>query len=90
MIDEWLFLLAPGANIVPIIAFGRRFKVEFPPKSSWLSQEISEILEVRAGARVFSGTLDIGESYALAHLLRSSRQSNIQISLVMTVVSNFG
>jgi hypothetical protein len=60
-----------------IIAFGRGFLVEFPPRSFWLSQETSEILDgvifytdvslcgSRAGAGVFSDTLDINESYAL-------------------------
>jgi hypothetical protein len=65
-----------------IIAFGRGFLVELPPKSSWLSQETSEILpsdgvifytdgslcEGRMGAGVFSDNLDIGESYALGSL----------------------
>jgi hypothetical protein len=41
--DEWPSLLAPGDKIVPIIAFGRGFLVELPPRSSWLSQETSEI-----------------------------------------------
>jgi hypothetical protein len=43
--DEWSSLLAPGVKIVPIIAFGRRFSVELPPKSSWLSQETLKILQ---------------------------------------------
>jgi hypothetical protein len=69
-----------GDKIVPIIAFGRRFLVELPPRSSWLSQETSEILpsdgvifhtdgslcEGEAGAGVFSDTLR--ESYALGSL----------------------
>jgi hypothetical protein len=37
-------LMAPGDQIVPIIAFGRRFLVELLPRSSWLSHETSEIL----------------------------------------------
>jgi hypothetical protein len=41
MTDEWPSLLAPGDKIVPIIAFGRGFLVELPPRSSWLSQETS-------------------------------------------------
>jgi hypothetical protein len=63
-------LLAPGNKIVPIIAFGRRFLVELPSRSSWLVQEKSEILqsegvifytdgslcESRAVAGVFSDT----------------------------------
>jgi hypothetical protein len=79
MTDEWPSLLAPGDKIVPIIAFGRGFLVELPPRSSWLSQETSEILpsdgvifytpgslcEGRAGAGVFSDTLDIRKSYVL-------------------------
>jgi hypothetical protein len=44
MSNEWPSLLAPGEKIVPIIAFGRGFLVELPPRSSWLSQETSEIL----------------------------------------------
>jgi hypothetical protein len=44
MSNEWPSVLAPGDKIVPIIAFGRRFLVELPPRSSWLSQETSEIL----------------------------------------------
>jgi hypothetical protein len=40
MINEWPSLL----KIVPISAFGRRFLVEFSQRSSWLSQETSEIL----------------------------------------------
>jgi hypothetical protein len=69
--NEWPSLLAPGDKIVPIIAFGRRFLIELLPKSSWLSQETSEILpsdglifytdgssvcESRSGAVVFSDT----------------------------------
>jgi hypothetical protein len=72
-------LLAPRDKIVPIIAFGRRFLVELPPRSSWLSQELLEILpsdgvifytdgEGRAGNGVFSDTLDVRESYALGSL----------------------
>jgi hypothetical protein len=82
IINEWSSLLAPGGKIVPIIAFGRRFLVELPPRSSWLSQETSEILpsddvifytdgslcEGSAGAGVFSDSLDIRESYALGSL----------------------
>jgi hypothetical protein len=60
--------------IVPIIAFGRSFLVQLPPRSSWLSQETSEILPSDGvifytdgfsvepcllSARVFSDTLDI-------------------------------
>jgi hypothetical protein len=44
MTDEWPPLLAPGDKIVPIIAFEIRFLIELPPRSSWLSQETSEIL----------------------------------------------
>jgi hypothetical protein len=60
-----------------IIAFGRKFIVELPPRNSWLSQETSEILPSdgvifcmagRAGVGVFSVTLDITESYALGPL----------------------
>jgi hypothetical protein len=68
--DEWPFLLAPGNKIVPLTAFGKGFLVELPPRSSWLSQKISDILpsdgvifytdgslcEGRAGAEVFSDT----------------------------------
>jgi hypothetical protein len=82
MTNEWPSLLALGDKIVPIIAFGRRFLVELPPSSSWLSQETSVILpsdgvifytdcslcEGRPGAGVFSDTLDIKESYALGSL----------------------
>jgi hypothetical protein len=31
--NEWPSLLAPRDKIVPIIAFGRGFLVELPPKS---------------------------------------------------------
>jgi hypothetical protein len=82
MTNEWPFLLNPGDKIVPIIAFGRRFLVELPPRNSWLSQESSKILpsdgvifytdgslcEGEAGAGVFSDTLDIRETYALGSL----------------------
>jgi hypothetical protein len=74
MTDEWQSLLAPGDKIVPIIAFGRGFLVELPPRSSRLSQETSKILPSdgvmgdRAGAGVFSDTLDIGKFYALGSL----------------------
>jgi hypothetical protein len=34
MNDEWPSLLASGDQIVPIIAFGRGFLVELPPRSS--------------------------------------------------------
>jgi hypothetical protein len=81
MTDEWPSLMATGDKIVPIIAFGGRFIVELPPRCTWLTQETSEILpegviiykvgllcEGRAGAGVFSGTLDIRESYALGSL----------------------
>jgi hypothetical protein len=58
------------------------FLVELQPRSSWLSQETSEMLpsecvifyndgvlcEGRASAGVFSDTLDIRESYALGSL----------------------
>jgi hypothetical protein len=63
MTNEWPSLLAPRDKIVPIIAFGRRFIVELPPKNSWLSQETLEILpffytdgslfEGSAGAGIF-------------------------------------
>jgi hypothetical protein len=43
MTKELPSLLAPGVGIVPIIAFGRRFLVELPPRSHWLIQEMSEI-----------------------------------------------
>jgi hypothetical protein len=82
MTNEWPSLLAPEDKIVLFFAFGRRFLVELPPKSSWLSQETSEILpsdgvifysdgslcEGRAGAGVFSDTLDISKSYAFGSL----------------------
>jgi hypothetical protein len=69
---EWPFILAPEDRIVPITAFGRRFLVELPPRSSWVSQETSEILQSdgvifytngslykgRARAGVFLDTLD--------------------------------
>jgi hypothetical protein len=44
MTNEWPSFLAPEDKIFPIIAFGRRFLVELPPRSPWLSQETSEIL----------------------------------------------
>jgi hypothetical protein len=82
MTDQWSSLLAPGDKIVPIISFGRGFFVEFPPRSSWLSQETLEILpsdgvifytdgslyKGKVAAGVFSDTLDIRESYALGSL----------------------
>jgi hypothetical protein len=43
MSNEWPSLLTPGDKIVPIMAFGRRFLVELPSSSSWLSNEASEI-----------------------------------------------
>jgi hypothetical protein len=83
MTDEWPSLLVPGDKLVPFIAFGRRFLVALPPRSSWLSQETSEILpsdgvifymdgllgEGRVGAGVFSDTLDIRESYTFGSLV---------------------
>jgi hypothetical protein len=69
MTDEWPSLMAPGDKIVPIIAFVRRFLVELPPRSSWLSQETSEIWPsdgVIFYTEVFSDTLDI--SYTLGSL----------------------
>jgi hypothetical protein len=82
MTAEWPSFWPPGDKIVPIIAFGRGFLVELPPRSSWLSQKTSEILpsdgvffytdgslcEGSAGAGVFSDTLGIRESYALGSL----------------------
>jgi hypothetical protein len=44
MTNEWSSLLPPGDKIVPIIALGRRFLVELPPRSSCLSLEAPEIL----------------------------------------------
>jgi ribonuclease HI len=80
MTNECPSLLAPGDKIVLIIAFGRRFLVKLPPKRSWLSQKTLDILpsdgvilytdgsQSRAGAGVFSETLDIREFYALGSL----------------------
>jgi hypothetical protein len=34
MTNEWPSLLAAGDKLVPIIAFGRRFLVALPPRSS--------------------------------------------------------
>jgi hypothetical protein len=42
--NEGPSLLTPGHKIIPIISFGRRFLVELPLRSSWLSQETLEIL----------------------------------------------
>jgi hypothetical protein len=81
--EKMTSLLAPGDKIVPIIAFGSRFLVELLPRSSWLIQETSEILpsdgvifytdgslcEGRVGARMFSDTFDIRESYVLGSLV---------------------
>jgi hypothetical protein len=69
-------------SLLLIIAFGRGFLVELQPRSSWLSQEMLEILpsdrvifykdgslcEGRADAGVFSINLDIRESYAFGSL----------------------
>jgi hypothetical protein len=44
MTNEWPYLLAQRDKIVPIIAFGRRFCVELPPRIPWLSHKTSEIL----------------------------------------------
>jgi hypothetical protein len=94
MTDEWPSLLAPGDKIVPIIAFGRNFLVELPSRSSWLSQETSDILPsdgvifyMDRSRRVlgFSDTLD-GNLMHLAHLLRSSKQRYMQFSPVLTTV----
>jgi hypothetical protein len=94
MTNEFPSLLAPGDKIVPIIAFGRKFLVELPPKSSWLSQETSDILPsdgvifyMDGSMRVlgFSDTLD-GNLMHLAHLLRSSKQRYMQFSPVLTTV----
>jgi hypothetical protein len=71
-----------GTKSFVLLLLKRRFLVELPPRSSWLSQEKSKILpsdvvifytdgslcEGRAGAEVFSDTLDIRESYALGSL----------------------
>jgi ribonuclease HI len=66
MTDEWPYPLAPGDY-----CFRRKFLVELPPKSSWLSQETilytdGSLCEGRAGAGVFSDTLR--EFYALCSL----------------------
>jgi hypothetical protein len=37
MTNEWPSLLTPRDKIVLIIAFGKRFLVELPPRSFWLS-----------------------------------------------------
>jgi hypothetical protein len=50
MTNEWPSHLAPEDKIVRIIAFGRRFLVELPPRSSWLSQEQSEIFQTEVYA----------------------------------------
>jgi hypothetical protein len=71
-----------GQNYSYIIAFGRRFLVELPPRSSWVSQKTLEVLpsdgvifytddllsKGRAGAGVFLDTLDIREPYTLGSL----------------------
>jgi hypothetical protein len=44
MTDEWPSLPALGYKNVPIIAFGRRYGVELPPRSSWLCKETPLIL----------------------------------------------
>jgi hypothetical protein len=52
MTYKWPSLLVAEDKLVPIIAFGSKFLVAFPPRSSWLSQETSEILPsdgVKAG-----------------------------------------
>jgi hypothetical protein len=50
MTDEWPSLLASRNKIVPIIAFGRKYGVQLPPRSSWLSQKTTEPSNgVRAG-----------------------------------------
>jgi hypothetical protein len=40
MTDEWPSLLAPGDKIVPIIAFGRGFLVELPPRREFFDQMV--------------------------------------------------
>jgi hypothetical protein len=71
MTDERLSLLAPRDEIVPIIAFGRGFLVEFQPRSSWLRNFAIRWCDFagRAGAGVFSDTLNIRKSYALGSLV---------------------
>jgi hypothetical protein len=58
--------MAPGDKIVPIVAFGRRFLVELPPRSSTknvgtlgvIFYTDGSLCEGRVGAEVFSDTLD--------------------------------
>jgi hypothetical protein len=86
MSNEWPSLLAPGDKIVPIIAFGRRFLVELPPRSSWLSQETSEILPSDGVIFYTDDSLCEGRNLMhLAHLARSSKQRYMQFS-VLTIV----
>jgi hypothetical protein len=82
MTNEWPISSGPRGKLVPMFAFERRYLVKLPPKSSWLSQETSEILpsdgvifytdeslcEGRAGAEMFSDTLDVKVSYAFGSL----------------------
>jgi hypothetical protein len=54
---------------VPIIAFGRRFLVELPSRSSWQSQKTSESLPSDGVIFYLDGSLCEGrESYALGSL----------------------
>jgi hypothetical protein len=92
MTDEWSSLLVSGYKIVPIIAFGRKFLVELPPRSAWLSQETSEMLPLDSVIFYTDGSLCEGGAGAdvflahLAHLLRASNQMYMQLSPILTTV----
>jgi ribonuclease HI len=78
MIDEFPFLLARTDKIIPTDVFDRKFSVEFPARNDWYDQEMlimppggiviytdGSFCDGRAGAGVYSETLNIKESYAL-------------------------
>jgi hypothetical protein len=78
MTDEMSLLLAPRDKFVTFNIFGRKFSVDFPTREDWSTECVDLVAPDRlvfltdgslclgrAGASVFSGILNVRESYAL-------------------------